>query len=127
LKPGIASFSVITGNSTTISKNHTNNAATNKSVDRSVTLFGGNGNGFDSGLFLKAAALSDCGTGGSGFEGFCKSNGLGATRLSGAFGMFSVLVGFGGTGGPSSCACNLRLRNRWSLSSIPDMASFERG
>ena len=123
----MASFSVITGNSTTISKNHTNKAATHKRVDRSVTLFGGNGNGFDSGLFLKAAALSDCGTGGSGFEGFCKSNGLGATRLSGAFGMFSVLEGFGGTGGPSSCACNLRLRNRWSLSSIPDMASLERG
>jgi hypothetical protein len=126
LKPGIASFSVITGNSTTISKNHTNNAATHKRVDRSVTLFGGNGNGFDSGSFLKAAALSDCGTGGSGFEWFCKSNGLGATRLSGAFGMFSVLKVFGGTGGPSSCVCNLRLRNRWSLSSIPDMTSFER-
>lgn len=98
----MASFSVITGNSTTISKNHTNKAATHKRVDRSVTLFGGNGNGFDSGSLLDAAALSDCGTGGSGFEWFRKSNDLGATRLSGAFEMFSVLKVFGGTGGPSS-------------------------
>ena len=91
-----------------------------------MTLFGGNGNGFDSGSLLDAAALSDCGTGGSGFEWFRKSNDLGATRLSGAFEMFSVLKVFGGTGGPSSCACSLRLRNRWSLSSIPDMASLEK-
>jgi hypothetical protein len=59
LKPGIASFSVITGRNTTISTNHTKKAITQSKVDRNVKLFGGAGSGFDRDSFVARVAASE--------------------------------------------------------------------
>jgi len=78
LKPGIASFSVITGSNTTMSRNHTQKAATQSNVNRNVALFGGAGSGFVCCSFVTELATGERGTDGSGFECPCKFKGLGA-------------------------------------------------
>ena len=58
LKPGIASFSVITGSNTTIRRNHTQKAVTQSKVNRNVALFGGAGSGF-----VCCSSVTEVGTG----------------------------------------------------------------
>jgi hypothetical protein len=124
LKPGIASFSVITGSNTTISRNHTQKAAIQSKVDRNVQLIGGAGSGFDQAFSVTEVATGERGTHGSGLESLCKFRGMGAAmRLAGRM-VLAVLNSFGGTGGPSSCECGFRFRTCWSFSPISDIVGL---
>ena len=68
LKPGIASFSVITGSNTTISRNHTQKAATQSKVNRSVESLGDAGSGLNCCSSVTAMGTGNKGTDGSGLE-----------------------------------------------------------
>jgi hypothetical protein len=80
LNPGIASFSIMTGNNTTINRNHRQKDATQRAVCFNIDVLGGSGRGLNRDCSL------GLGTGGKGF----------ACAVAGPR---PVL---GGTGGPSA-------------------------
>jgi hypothetical protein len=102
LMPGIASFSMMIGRSSTISRNHVQKPITQKRVERRIENLGGAGKGFDRDRSLVTLGSGECGTGGSGFERFAEVH-EGAVRPL-------LVASLGGTGGGSVSVCALRLR-----------------
>jgi hypothetical protein len=105
LNPGIASFSIIIGKSSTMSRNHTQKPTTQRRVERRTDTLGGAGRSFDRDCSLNTPDCADRGTGGSGFEHVC-GRGDDAARPVVA----SIGWSLGGTGGASCEACGFRLR-----------------
>jgi hypothetical protein len=104
LNPGIASFSMITGKSSTMSRNQTQKPTIQRRVERKIGTLGGDGRGFDRDRSLNTP---DRGTSGSGFERACGRAWRedAARPIVASFGPF-----LGGTGGALSVVCGFRLR-----------------